>query len=47
MEILFLLVPAALMLSSVALVAFFWAAGDGQFEDPDGAACRILLEEDK
>ena len=27
--------------------AFFWALSDNQFDDPDGAAARILSDEDE
>jgi cbb3-type cytochrome oxidase maturation protein len=40
------LIPAALTLGLAGLAAFFWALRDGQFDDPDGAANRILIEED-
>jgi len=41
-----LLIPIALALGLSALGAFFWAAGSGQFEDLDGAALRILNDEE-
>ena len=40
------LIPAALTLGLAGLAAFFWALRDGQFDDPDGAANRILIDED-
>lgn len=40
------LIPVALGLGFAGLVAFFWALRHGQFEDPDGAANRILIDED-
>lgn len=40
------LIPVALALGLAGLAAFFWAARAGQFEDLDGAALRILMEED-
>ncbi len=43
---LLLLMPIALLLGLSGLAAFFWALRDGQFEDPDGAAARILIDED-
>ena len=43
--ILFLL-PIALVLGGVGLAAFLWSLKSGQFEDPDGAAARILLDDD-
>ena len=46
MSIIGLLMPIALLLGFVGLVAFFWALRSGQFEDPEGAARRILLDDD-
>ena len=43
--ILFLL-PIALLLGAAGLGAFMWALKSGQFEDPDGSAARILLDDD-
>lgn len=40
------LIPIALFLGAVGLAAFFWALKSGQFDDPDGAAARILLDDD-
>ncbi|UUX50322.1 cbb3-type cytochrome oxidase assembly protein CcoS [Nisaea acidiphila] len=39
------LIPAALLLGLVGLVAFLWALKNGQFEDLDGAAHRMLDED--
>jgi cbb3-type cytochrome oxidase maturation protein len=44
---LLLLIPVALGLGLIGLVGFFWALRDGQFDDPDGAAARILIDEDE
>lgn len=41
-----ILLPVALGLGLTGLVAFFWALKRGQFEDLDGAAARILIDED-
>jgi len=41
-----ILVPAALALGLGGLAAFFWAARSGQFEDLDGAALRVLIEDE-
>lgn len=43
--ILFLL-PIALLLGAAGLGAFMWALKSGQFEDPEGSAARILLDDD-
>jgi cbb3-type cytochrome oxidase maturation protein len=39
------LVPAALTLAALGLVAFLWALRSGQFDDLDGAAYRALEDE--
>jgi len=41
------LIPVALLLGGIGLAAFFWALRNGQFDDPDGAAARILIDEDE
>lgn len=45
MEALIYLIPAALFLGMLGLGAFFWALKNGQFDDLDGAAMRILLDD--
>lgn len=40
------LIPLALMLGLAGLAAFFWALKSGQFEDLDGAALRIFMDEE-
>lgn len=39
------LIPAALFLGLLGVLAFFWALRSGQFEDLDGAAYRILEDD--
>ena len=39
------LVPIALGLGAIGLLAFMWTLRSGQYEDIDGAAERILFEE--
>ena len=46
MDSLLILVPVALLLGGIALTAFLWALHNGQFDDPDGAAGRILFDDD-
>jgi cbb3-type cytochrome oxidase maturation protein len=46
MTILLYLVPAALGLGLLALGAFMWSLKSGQYEDLDGAAHRILNDDD-
>lgn len=46
MTVLLYLMPAALFLGLLGLVGFLWALRSGQFEDLEGAAHRILVDED-
>lgn len=46
MEILVFLVPLALMLGLAGLAAFLWSLRSGQYDDLDGAAVRILPDDD-
>ena len=46
MSALLYLIPIALLLGAVGLVAFLWALRSGQFDDLDGAANRILFDDD-
>jgi cbb3-type cytochrome oxidase maturation protein len=39
-------IPIALVLGLAGLAAFFWAVRSDQFEDLDGAASRILIEDE-
>ncbi len=39
------LVPAALLLGGLGLVAFLWALRSGQFEDLEGASYRALEDD--
>ncbi len=41
-----ILIPIALGMGLFGLVVFFWAMRNGQFEDLDGAAQRILIDEE-
>lgn len=45
MSSLVFLVPLALLLGGAALAAFMWSLQSGQYEDLDGAAERIFLDE--
>src|SRR3546814_14243433 len=42
---LLVLIPVALGLGLLGLAAFFWSLRGGQFDDLDGAALRIFVEE--
>jgi len=41
-----LLIPIALAMGLIGLGAFFWALRRGQFADLDGAAARILIDDE-
>ncbi|WP_339778126.1 cbb3-type cytochrome oxidase assembly protein CcoS [uncultured Thalassospira sp.] len=47
MSNLLLLIPIALFLGLLGLGAFLWALKSGQFDDMDGAANRILFDDDE
>jgi cbb3-type cytochrome oxidase maturation protein len=47
MEILYLLVPLAVILAGVIVWAFLWSIRSGQFDDLEGPAHRILMDEDE
>jgi cbb3-type cytochrome oxidase maturation protein len=42
-----ILIPIALGMGLLGLVAFLWSMRDGQYDDMDGAANRILIEEEE
>lgn len=45
MSNLLLLIPLALILGALGLAAFIWSLNQGQYEDLEGAAERILIDE--
>jgi cbb3-type cytochrome oxidase maturation protein len=47
MEIIFIMIPLGILLAGLAVWAFFWAVGSGQFDDLDSPAYQILLDDDK
>ena len=46
MNVILYLLPIALGLGLLGLFCFLWALRDGQYNDMDGAALRILSDED-
>lgn len=46
MEILYLLIPLGLLVLGVAIWGFIWAVKTGQFDDMEGPAYRILMDDD-
>lgn len=47
MNVLVYLIPIALFMGGVGLVAFIWSLKSGQYEDLEGAAWRILQDDDQ
>lgn len=46
MTILYLLIPLTLLVMGIAIWAFIWAVKTGQFDDLEGPAHRILMDDD-
>jgi len=46
MDIPFLLIPLAVVLAFLIGAAFVWSVRSGQFDDLDGPAQRVLLDDD-
>lgn len=46
MTVLLYLIPIALALGLTGLAAFLWSLRSGQYEDMDGAALRVLSDDD-
>jgi cbb3-type cytochrome oxidase maturation protein len=46
MDVIYGLIPGMIILGLVAVGIFFWAARSGQFDDMEGEAHRILMDED-
>ncbi len=47
MEILYLLIPLSVVLVAIIVTAFLWAIRSGQFDDLEGPAHRILVDDDE
>ena len=47
MEIIYLLIPISLILLALIVWILLWAVRDGQYDDLEGPAYRILMDEDK
>jgi cbb3-type cytochrome oxidase maturation protein len=45
MSIIFLLIPLGLVLVGFAVWAFFWAVGDGQFDDLESPGWSVVAED--
>ena len=47
MEILFVLIPLSVLLIAIAIGIFIWAVNNGQFDDLDSPAWKILVDSSK
>jgi len=45
-NVLIFLIPLALLMGGLGLAAFLWALRRGQYDDLDGAAERILFDDE-
>ena len=45
MEVLYFLIPLAFVLVSLAALGFYWACRDGQFDDIQTPALRVLFDD--
>ncbi len=46
MNVILVLIAASLVLGGCGLAVFLWSLQDGQYEDLDGAANRVLFDQD-
>ena len=47
MEVLYLLIPVSLLLLGLIVWVLMWAVRSGQYDDLEGPAHRILMDEDR
>ena len=47
MTSLYLLIPLSILFLIVAIWLLFWASSDGQFDDLESPAVRILMDDDE
>jgi len=45
MEVIYGLLPGMLLLGIIGVAIFFWAVRSGQYDDMEGAANRILMDD--
>ncbi|MDX1592982.1 MAG: cbb3-type cytochrome oxidase assembly protein CcoS [Gammaproteobacteria bacterium] len=46
MEVIYFLIPLMIVIGLVMVGVLFWAARSGQYEDMEGPANRILMDDD-
>lgn len=47
MEVLYLLLPVSGVFAIIIVIALLWAVKSGQFDDLEGPAYRILMDDDE
>lgn len=47
MESLYLLIPLSVVLVFLIGIAFWWSVKNGQFDDMEGPAYRVLMDDDR
>lgn len=47
MSVIIFMILGAMVLALVGLAAFIWSLRSGQYDDPAGAAARVLLDNDR
>jgi cbb3-type cytochrome oxidase maturation protein len=47
MNILLILIPVSILLGAFGLCAFLWTLRSGQYDDAEGSAARMLLDDDE
>lgn len=47
MNVLYFLVPLAILLAAAGVAGFYWAVRHGQFDDVQTPALRVLLDEEE
>ena len=46
MDILYLLIPLSMLVAGLLIWGVFWSVRSGLYDDPDGNAHRILMDDD-
>ncbi|MBT3504655.1 MAG: cbb3-type cytochrome oxidase assembly protein CcoS [Piscirickettsiaceae bacterium] len=46
MEVIYGLLPGMLILGVLGVAVFIWAVRSGQYDDMDGAASRVLMDDE-
>lgn len=46
MEVIYVLIPMALVIIALIVWVFFWSVRSGQFDDLEGPAHRIIMDDD-